>query len=413
MAKKKISKKTQREIEKVAKKHPWIVVVALILVVVMATLCILHYKRVVTFPFLDGVIPQETIDNGGDDEETYGVGGAFTATDIQTVKGSELSIHFLELGNKYTGDCTLIKVGNTEVLIDAGSRQNSATTINSYIREYCTDGVLDYVIATHAHQDHIAGFVGNSNKGTYNGVFYTYEVGTLIQFNKTNLTQYNENNNLTLYGKYLEAVEYLKDNDTNVYTALDCYNNENGASRSYSLGANVTMEILYQEFYENKTSDENDYSVCMLLKDGVNNYLFTGDLEKDGEASLVESNDLPRCKLFKGAHHGSPTSSTAELLAVIQPEIVCVCCCCGSTEYTSNMANVFPSQAFVDRIAPYTDKVYVTTIIDEEKGFTSMNGNIILYVKDGEISLRCSNNVTRFKNTAWFAEHRTMPNAWK
>ncbi|MBQ9081673.1 MAG: hypothetical protein IJY26_03450 [Clostridia bacterium] len=30
---------------------------------------------------------------------------------VQTVKEKELSIHFLELGNKYTGDCTLIDVG--------------------------------------------------------------------------------------------------------------------------------------------------------------------------------------------------------------------------------------------------------------------------------------------------------------
>ena len=58
---KRINKKTQREIERVAKKHPWLVVVALILVVVIATLCVLHYKRVVTFPLLEGIIPQEEL----------------------------------------------------------------------------------------------------------------------------------------------------------------------------------------------------------------------------------------------------------------------------------------------------------------------------------------------------------------
>ena len=82
-----------------------------------------------------------------------------TAGDILT---DELSIHFLEVGNKYTGDCTLIKVGDTEILIDAGSRKGSAATIVPYVQQYCTDGVLEYVIATHAHQDHIAGFVGTT-----------------------------------------------------------------------------------------------------------------------------------------------------------------------------------------------------------------------------------------------------------
>ena len=416
MAKRKISKKTQREIEKVAKKHPWLIVVALILVVVIGVLCVLHYKRVIHLPFLDSVIPQEnTQEVDYQDDDPFGVSGAFTGADRQTISNSNVSIHFLEVGNKYTGDCTLIKVGDTEVLIDAGSRQNSASTINAYLEKYCTDGVLEYVIATHAHQDHIAGFVGNSNKGVYNGVFYTYEVETLIHFGtQTNLSRYNENDNLTLYGKYLEAVEHLEDNGTNVYTAIDCWNNANGASRSYQLSQTVSLNILYQEFYEEKTSDENDYSVCALLTEGERNYLFTGDLEKDGEASLVASNTLPKCVLYKGGHHGSPTSSTTELLQAIQPEIVCVCCCCGSTEYTENMANVFPSQAFVDRIAQYTERVYVTSIVaDNKDGYTSMNGNIVVYVENGEVKLRCSNNVTKFKYTAWFKANRVMPGAWK
>ena len=416
MAKRKISKKTQREIEKVAKKHPWLIVVALILVVVIGALCVLHYKRVIHLPFLDSVIPQEnTQEVDYQDDDPFGVSGAFTGADRQTISNSNVSIHFLEVGNKYTGDCTLIKVGNTEVLIDAGSRLNSASTINAYLEKYCTDGVLEYVIATHAHQDHIAGFVGNSNKGVYNGVFYTYEVETLIHFGtQTNLSRYNENDNLTLYGKYLEAVEHLEDNGTNVYTAIDCWNNANGASRSYQLSQTVSLNILYQEFYEEKTSDENDYSVCALLTEGERNYLFTGDLEKDGEASLVASNTLPKCVLYKGGHHGSPTSSTTELLQAIQPEIVCVCCCCGSTEYTENMANVFPSQAFVDRIAQYTERVYVTSIVaDNKDGYTSMNGNIVVYVENGEVKLRCSNNVTKFKYTAWFKANRVMPGAWK
>ena len=72
------------------------------------------------------------------------------------ISSAELSIHFIELGNKYTGDSTLIKVGDTEVLIDAGSRQASAVEIKEYIDKYCTDGTLEYVIATHSDQDHIA-----------------------------------------------------------------------------------------------------------------------------------------------------------------------------------------------------------------------------------------------------------------
>ncbi|MBQ9729598.1 MAG: hypothetical protein IJV80_02180, partial [Clostridia bacterium] len=114
--------------------------------------------------------------------------------------------------------------------------------------------------------------------------------------------------------------------------------------------------------------------------------------------------------LYKGGHHGSPTSNTAELIAAIEPEMVCVCCCCGSDEYTENVANMFPSQAFVDRVAPYTDKIYVTTIIaNSNQGYKSMNGNIVVYSNDGVVALKCSNNEVIFKDTEWFANNRTWP----
>ena len=321
----------------------------------------------------------------------------------ESIVTDDLSIHFLEVGNKYTGDCTLIKVGNTEVLIDAGSRKGSAKTIVPYVQQYCTDGVLEYVIATHAHQDHIAGFVGTSDS---DGIFESFDCKVIIDYPLTNATS-----------QIKEDYENLRDEEVAAgakhYTALECWNNANGASRSYELADGITMSILYQAFYEEETGDENDYSVCMLLSQGSNHYLFTGDLEKEGEESLVVSNNLPECVLFKGGHHGSPTSNTTELLEKIKPEIVAVCCCCGSDEYTDNIDNMFPSQAFVDRVAPYTDKIYVTSVVaDNEDGYVSMNGNIVVTSDGGEVTVNCSNNNTLFKDTDWFKKNRKMPDAW-
>ena len=338
---------------------------------------------------------------------------------LTEISSAELSIHFLELGNKYTGDCTLIKVGDTEVLIDAGSRKDSAGAIVEYVSRYCTDNTLEYVIATHAHQDHIAGFVGSASVP---GVLESFSIGTIIDFPLTNAKT-------NIYEEYLEERENAVERGAEHYTALECWNNEGGAQRSYALSESVTMNILYQRFYEETTGDENDYSVCMLLTQGENNYLFTGDLEGDGEQSLVESNELPRCKLFKGGHHGSYTASTDALLSVIQPEIVCVCCCAGSPEYTINYDNMFPAQAFIDRVGQYTDQIYVTSLatdvvaIPKEESetnrevksweYTSMNGNIVVYtVQEADtyaLKLWCSNNTTKLKDTDWFRENRT----WK
>ncbi len=323
---------------------------------------------------------------------------------VEEIVTDGLSIHFLEVGNAYTGDCTLIKVGGTEVLIDAGSRKGSAETIVPYVQKYCTDGVLEYVIATHAHQDHIAGFVGTSKA---DGIFESFVCETIIDYPLTDATSTIREEYESLRGEEVKA-------GAKHYTALECWEGKNGASRSYTLAEGITMNILYQEFYEKRTSDENDYSVCVLVSQGAKHYLFTGDLEKDGEESLVKENELPQCVLFKGGHHGSPTSNTPKLLQTIQPEIVCVCCCCGSDEYTDNVANMFPSQAFVDNVAPYTDKVYVTTVVsDNEDEYQSMNGNIVVTSNGVEIFVACSNNNLLFKDTEWFKKHRTMPDAWK
>ena len=54
----------------------------------------------------------------------------------------------------------------------------------------------------------------------------------------------------------------------------------------------VSINILYNYFYYYTSSDENNYSVVTLLtqelESGDKHYLFTGDLEKEGENKLVE-----------------------------------------------------------------------------------------------------------------------------
>ena len=172
------------------------------------------------------------------------------------------------------------------------------------------------------------------------------------------------------------------------------------------------MEILDQKYYYETSSDENDHSVCALFTQGNNHYLFTGDLESKGEASLVEKNNLPEVELFKGGHHGSYTANTDTLLDVIKPKTICICCCAGSTEYTDNEDNTFPAQAAINRMAKWTDKIYVTTLVTDYKAgnFESMNGNIKFSSEKGEsYVVTGSNNSTILKETEWFKNKRTWP----
>ena len=341
---------------------------------------------------------------------------------------TEFSIHFLELGNGRAGDSVLIDCGDTEVLIDAGSLGGSASTIKTYVDQYCTDGTLEYVITTHGDTDHISAFLGTTEA---KGIFYEYKIGTLIKFDYSNKTT-------DMYKNYLAAVDVLKGKGTTVYTASQCYEEKDGAKRQYYLDEahTVSINILYNYYYYNlDKNDENNHSVVTLLTQelasGNKHYLFTGDLEGDGESKMVDyyanpANSksafdiLPKVEVYKAGHHGSRTSSTAKLMKVIQPKYVAVCCCCGQPEYTKENANTFPTQEMLDRVGVYTDKIYVTTLAtgfppkDEngnytaikKTGNTSMNGDIRFFIKGDELELKCTNGNTILKDTEWFKNNR-------
>lgn len=315
----------------------------------------------------------------------------------------EFQVHFPELGNKYTGDCTYIKAGDVDILIDAGSRASSVAAIAEYIDRYVTDGKLEYVIVTHAHQDHYAGFAV-----TEGSIFDLYECEVIIDFAKTN----QEKTGTNMYSRYLAERDAEVAAGATHYTAAECIESGNAV---FTLGNGATMTVLDSYYYYNEAESENDYSVCTLFTYGDYRYLFTGDLEKEGEEHLVLMNELPEVTLYKAGHHGSKTSSSEALLEVIKPQTVCVCCCCGSPEYTKTDANQFPTQAFIDRIALYTDKVYVTTMcVDYEAGkFTSMNGNITVVSDKNGVGVICSNDNRVLKEWEWFSTNRVCPEEWK
>lgn len=326
----------------------------------------------------------------------------------------DLEMHFLELGNGYTGDSCYIKCGDVDILVDAGSRTSSSTTIANYLDTQVTDKKLEYIIVTHADRDHIAGFAGDSKNPS---IFARYEVDTIIDFPLTNKVGSKETGVLKDY--YNERDNRVKKGAKH-YNALQCYNNTDGGQRTYKLSDTITLNILYNYYYENSSPDENNYSVCFQIEDGDNKYLFTGDLELEGEEKLVANNSLDKVKLFKAGHHGSKTSSNDCLLDVIQPEVCVVTCCAGSVEYTQNLENTFPTQLFINRISKWTDKVYVTTvgtIAKDDSGkwkdvsYTSLNGIVVVKVNNGLLNVECSNNNTVLKDTDWFKNNRTTPDA--
>ncbi|MFQ6723799.1 MAG: ComEC/Rec2 family competence protein [Clostridia bacterium] len=370
------------------------------------------------------------------------------AQGVQQAEAGAVSVHFLELGNKYTGDCTYIKVGtNIDILIDCGSKSNSVATVSNYLNQYVTDGVLEYVIITHAHQDHYAGFATTTK---VESIFDLYECETIVTFATTNQKTPNTYLDATAIGgenvSKLGIISYGT-TTTSTSTLYANFNRELTAELNTTLtkgskagqkpthllasqvvdsyvngeivldGQNdITLQVLDNHYYYNE-GHENDYSVCTMLNQGNKHFIFTGDLEHEGEEYLIEQSRNPVfyepgfcVELYKAGHHGSKTSSGMDFLNIIKPKIVCVCCCAGSNEYTDTVANQFPTKQFINNVSQFTTQVYVTTLCidyDNDK-FTSLNGNIVIMAKkqDVEMGVYCSNNTTLLKDTDWFKLNR-------
>ncbi len=326
-------------------------------------------------------------------------------TESDVFISGDLEIHFLELGNKYTGDCVYIKMGDTDVLIDAGSKVSSIPTISKYLDRQMSDDVIEYVVVTHAHEDHYAGFATNEKTDS---LFDLFEFEVIIDF--AQITK--DKASGVMYNNYIRERDAEVAAGATHYTAAECMQQNKNV---FSLGDGIELEILDSYYYYNRASNENDHSVVCMINQGSRHFLFTGDLEEKGEEKLVEMNDLPEVALYKAGHHGSKTSSHEVLLSVIKPEIVCVCCCAGSPEYTDESANMFPTQDFIDRIAPYTDKVYVTTVCEDYENdlYKSMNGNIVVSSNPSGVRVKGSANSKVLKDTEWFKANRECPDAWK
>lgn len=438
--------KNKKHAAKAAKNHFLLPAIIIVIAIIIAIAAVAVY-------FIKPEIYHKYFGLG---EHTYGEDGIctvcgddknFSSGTQADFEAAEFSIHIIDLG-KNAGDSIYVKAGGNDILIDAGSEAASAQHICEYLSSYVTDGKLEYVIATHADKDHIEAFAGNKDGSSRTGVLYKYDVDTLIKFDCVEKDKEAKEDDLnTTYGKFMDAVKYVQSKGTTVYTASQCYDEVGGAKRQFWLDGEHTlsMNILYSYYYYNQSSDENNHSVVTLFTKttdaGRFDYLFTGDLEKDGEEKLVdyysdsansksEYDVLPEVEFYKAGHHGSGTSSTDKLLRVIKPKYIAISCCAGSPEYTLNNANTFPYQASLDNMLKYTDKIYCTSISSSlptlnsdgkftEKKWTceAYNGNIVFYFNPrtdengksgGNTKLWCSNSSETLVESDWFKQYRTM-----
>ncbi|WP_035322559.1 DNA internalization-related competence protein ComEC/Rec2 [Peribacillus kribbensis] len=68
-----------------------------------------------------------------------------------------------------------------------------------------------------------------------------------------------------------------------------------------------------------QTENTNDASIVIYAEAGGLKWMFTGDLGKEGEASLIKRYPGLKADILKAGHHGSKTSSSEGFVAALQP----------------------------------------------------------------------------------------------
>lgn len=199
--------------------------------------------------------------------------------------GAFLEIHFLDVGQ---ADSILVRLPDGRTLLIDGGNNADGPQVVSYLK---ARGIkrLDWVIATHPHEDHVGGL---------DAVLDAFEAGKVYAPRATTNTR--------AYEDFLLAVqrEGLKITEARAGVAL-------------STGPDITAVFVAP----NGTGydDLNNYSAVLRLTYKQTSFLFAGDAEAESEAEMLRAGRVLKADVLKVGHHGSDSSTTPAFLKAVSP----------------------------------------------------------------------------------------------
>lgn len=201
---------------------------------------------------------------------------------------SGFTVYFIDVGQ---ADAALVVCDGKTMLIDGGNAADS-NLIYSFLKK---KGVshLDYIIATHAHEDHVGGLSGALNYATVGTVYCpsrSYDSNAFNNFVK----------NVEKQGRSITVPS-------------------RGAQFSLG-GASCTVLAV------NTTSDTNNSSIVLRIVYGSTSFLFTGDAERDVEQAMISRGVPLKSTVLKVGHHGSYTSTSYQFLWNVMPDYAVISC---------------------------------------------------------------------------------------
>ncbi len=155
---------------------------------------------------------------------------------------------------------------------------------------------VDYILATHAHADHIDGLNDVARNFAVRAAFVARAPA--------------------------RVAEYAHLSATLQQAGVPVFLLERGAQLRF--GA-LTADVLWPPTDASTSATSgNDDSLVLRLRFKERTILLTGDMESHAEAELLRAHTDLRCDVLKVAHHGSRTSSTAPFVQATRPAVAVI-----------------------------------------------------------------------------------------
>ena len=203
-------------------------------------------------------------------------------TEPQRPSGSSFAVHFIDVGQ---ADAILVLCDGDAMLIDGGNADDSSLMYTYLSRLGISE--LDYVIGTHAHEDHIGGIAGALNYATVNKAFCPVTSYSTKAFNN-----------------FVKAVQ--------------------------KHGQSLTVPSVGDQFYLgsaacqvlglNSADDTNETSIVLRVTYGSTSFMFTGDAEQETENTILNRSYELKSDVLKVGHHGSSSSTSYRWLREVDPD---------------------------------------------------------------------------------------------
>lgn len=227
-------------------------------------------------------------ESAGDTEDFVTEGVISNTYKTDSSSAGQMQVHFIDVGQ---GDATLIACDGHYMLIDAGNN-DKGTTVQSYLMSQGVEK-LDYVIGTHPDADHIGGL---------DVVIYKFDCDTIIMPDVANDTR-----------TYDDVVQAMKSKGYQTTYPV--------VGETYTLGGATFTIVAPNADYGN---DMNEWSVGVLVQNGNNRFLFTGDAEEKAEEDILNNGIDISADVYAAAHHGSKTATSQAFLDKVSPTYVVI-----------------------------------------------------------------------------------------